>query len=223
VLHSAIAAAATSGPEKAKSTLDARPPAGAIVLFDGKNLDAWASQKDRQWETSDGPADWKILRDGSLEVVPGSGSIITKKKFGDCQLHIEFRLLKLRTNGGIFFMARYELGIRDSAGDSKNDCGIFENLKEPIYPIAKASLPRSQWQTFDVTFRAPRLDAKGEIVRKPRATVLLNGIKTHDNVELGERKGASKRLPDATTGPIMLQEHGTPYQFRNIWLVEQSE
>src|SRR5262245_56172723 len=92
---------------KPAPNLDAPAPKGAVVLFDGKNLDAWASQKDRQWETSDGPADWKILEDGTLEVVPGAGSIITKRKFSDCQLHLEFRLIKQSTNGGIFIMTRY--------------------------------------------------------------------------------------------------------------------
>jgi 3-keto-disaccharide hydrolase len=211
-------AAADTGTEslsnKPSPTLNAPAPKGAVVLFDGKNLDQWASQKERHWETSDGPADWK------LEVVPGAGSVIAKKKFGDCQLHIEFRLTKQGTNGGIFLMSRYELAIRDSSTDSKTDCGIFENLKLPVYPDVRASLPRTKWQTFDVTFRAPRLNSDGKVVRKARATVLLNGIKTHDDVELGDRKGAAKRLGEATAGPLMLQEHADPYQFRNIWIIE---
>ena len=72
------------------------------MLFDGRNLDSWLSQKDRQWEESDGPADWKILKDGSLEVVPGTGSLISKKRFGDFKLHFEFRLPNEKTNGGVF-------------------------------------------------------------------------------------------------------------------------
>src|SRR5689334_21665506 len=95
------------------------PPASAIVLFDGRNQDAWLSQKPRQWEESDGPADWKILKDGSLEVVPGTGSLITKRKFGDMKLHVEYRLTHEKTNGGVFLMARYELGIKNGEGNGK--------------------------------------------------------------------------------------------------------
>src|SRR5262245_10980635 len=62
-------------------------PGNALVLFDGRNLDSWLSQKDRHWEESDGAADWKILKDGALEVIPGAGSLITKQKFGDFKLH----------------------------------------------------------------------------------------------------------------------------------------
>jgi hypothetical protein len=201
------------------------PPRGAIVLFDGGNLDAWVSQKDRQWEDSDGPADWKILKGGTLEVVPGTGSLITKKQFRDFKLHLEYRLTNEKTNGGVFLMARYELGIKNGEGngnDPQYGCA-FENLQKPLRPIAPALKPGAEWQTLDVDFRAPRLDASGKISENARATVLLNGIKIHDNVELGPRKGAAKRLGDASTGPVMLQEHGTAYEFRNIWIVQHSK
>jgi hypothetical protein len=197
---------------------------GATVLFDGRNLDEWVSQKDRQWVDSDGPADWTILKNGSLEVVPGAGSLITKKRFGDFKLHLEFRLINEKTNGGVFLMARYELGIKNGEGngsDPQYGCA-FENLQKPLRPIAAALKPGAEWQTLDIDFRAPRLDASGKTSENARATVLLNGIKIHDNVELGPRKGAAKRLADAAAGPLMLQEHGTAYQFRNIWLMDKS-
>ncbi|HZZ27075.1 MAG TPA: DUF1080 domain-containing protein [Pirellulales bacterium] len=205
------------------STLNVQPPKNAIVLFDGSNLDAWAKQKTKDWEASDGPAAWKILSDGVLEVVPGMNCIITKKKFSDFKLHIEFRLLGPKTNGGIFLMTRYELGINEKFGDAEGTpCGTFENVVPAIKPSKIAALPPEQWQTFDVDFRAPRLGADGKTTENARATVKFNGILIHDNVELGERKGASKRLPDVTSAPLMLQEHGTAYQFRNIWIVEQN-
>src|SRR5437868_8983982 len=100
-------------------TLKAIPPKNAVVLFDGSNLDAWAKQKTKEWETPDGPAAWKILPDGVLEVVPGANSIITKKKFSDFTLHLEFRLLEPKTNGGVFLLSRYELDINDSYGKSE--------------------------------------------------------------------------------------------------------
>ena len=171
------------------------------MLFDGGNLDAWVSQKDRQWEDSDGPADWKILKGGTLEVVPGTGSLITKKRFRDFKLHLEYRLTNEKTNGGVFLMARYELGIKNGEGKGKDPqygCA-FENLQKPLRPIAPALKPGAEWQTLDVDFRSAAPGCSGKTSENARATVLLNGIKIHDNVELGPRKGAAKRLGDAST------------------------
>ena len=213
----------TAAPEPTPPALGAPSPAGAIVLFDGADLDEWASQRDRKWEESDGPADWKIIDDGSLEVVPGAGSLITKRRFGDCKLHLELRLLEDETNGGVFIMCRYELGVKDSASGGRAFIGAFENLRKPIRPLTNAADLALQWQTLDVEFRAPRLDDNGKTTEDARATVWLNGVLIHDDVELGPRKGAAKRLGNAAAAPLMLQEHGAAYQFRNIWIVDQSK
>jgi hypothetical protein len=197
-------------------------PKGAIILFDGRNQDAWLSQMDRQWEKSDGPADWKVTPEGSLEVVPGAGSLITKQKFGDFKLHLEFRLPEGNVNGGAFLLARYELGISASAEDGSR-CGGFDNLAQKIRPRERADRPADEWQALDVTFRAPRFDNALRLKENARAAVKFNGVTIHDNVELGPRRGAAKRLGDAAEGPIMLQEHGAPYQFRNIWIVRLQE
>src|SRR5215218_3308868 len=85
-------AAEISQTPRSSEVPNSAPPRGAIVLFNGRNLDAWLSQKERRWEDSNGPADWKILKDRSLEVVPGAGSLITKQKFADIKLHFEYRL-----------------------------------------------------------------------------------------------------------------------------------
>jgi hypothetical protein len=205
------------------NTLNEPPPKRAIVLFDGTDLSAWLSQKNRKWEDSDGPADWKICNDESMEVVPGAGSLITKKHFGDFRLHLEYRLLEPPTNGGVFIMCRYELGIKQGEDGDRQYGVAFENLQEPIQPIVRATRPTRQWQTLDVEFRAPRLDSGGAALENARATVWLNGQLIHDNVELGPRKGAAKRLGDATVAPLMLQEHGDAYQFRNIWIIDRSQ
>jgi peroxiredoxin len=204
-------------------TFNAPPSDGAIILFDGTNLDAWASQRDRKWEESDGPADWKILPDGALEVIPGAGSLITKRKFGDCRLHLELRMLGKETNGGVFVMCRYELGVKDSGDEGVAHIGAFENLREPIRSASKAVTNDLDWQSLDVEFTAPRLDDRGKSISSARASVWLNGVKIHDDIELGPRKGAAKRLGDAVVAPLMLQEHGSAYQFRNVWLVERSD
>jgi hypothetical protein len=198
------------------------PPKGAIILFDGTNQDAWLSQANKKWEESDGPADWKITEDGALEVVPNAGSLISRERFGDFKLHFEFRLPEGDVNGGVFLLARYEFGIKANAGEpAGTQCGAFENLKQPVPPAAKVLSKPGEWQVVDIDFRAPRFDATGKLTAKARATAHLNGVLIHDDVELGDRKGAAKRLGDAPDGPIMLQDHGEAYQFRNIWILKQ--
>jgi 3-keto-disaccharide hydrolase len=218
-----LSATGASSDRPSKSIDVAAHPINAIVLFDGSNLDAFFSQKTKSWEESDGPADWKILDGGILEVVPDSGSLITKRRFGDMKLHVEYRLNEPDTNGGVFLMCRYEIGIKNVDGDGPQPGCAFENLQQPARPIAPALKPGNEWQVLDVDFRAPRLEGNGKTLENARATVLLNGIKIHDNVELGPRKGAAKRLGDAAEAPLMLQEHGTAYQFRNIWVVDRAK
>ena len=204
-------------------TLNAKPPIGAVVLFDGKNLDAWAKQKDRQWLEPDGPVTaWK-LADGAVESAPGSGSIITKQAFGDFKLHAEFRTLG-PVNSGIFLQSRYEIGINESYGRlDGSTCGALGNAPTDAPARARATLPAFQWQTFDIEFRTPRFDAAGTKTASARVTVLLNGVMLYEQHELQLPKGAARRLGEAATGPLMLQEHGEPIQFRNIWLVEMGK
>ena len=214
--------AARAAEPAASPTLGAAPPSGASVLFDGSNQDAWVSQMDRQWEKSDGPADWNITPEGWLEVAPGTGSLITKERFGDFLLHLEFRLPPGEINGGVYLMARYEVGLSGASEPSERTrCGEFANLQEPIRPLVDASGLAGEWQSLDIEFRAPRLKSTGEVLERARATVVLNGVTIHDDVALGPRKGAAKRLGDAAESVLMLQDHGNSYQFQNIWIVDR--
>ena len=80
-----------------------------------------------------------------------------------------------------------------------------------------------QWQTFDIDFRAPRFDASGtKKIENPRITLVHNGVKIYDDVEIKSLKGSVGRLGEAGVGPIYLQEHGNPYQFRNIWVIDKT-
>jgi len=203
-------------------TLNAPAPKDAIVLFDGTNLDAWATQKSLEWETPGGPGKWKITPESALEVVPGAGSIITKKRFGDFKLHVEFRLLGGSVNSGVYLLSRYEVNIKDSYGQTEGaPCAALGNCAPAGAPplAVNAALPDLRWQSLDMDFRAPRFDAGGERTAKARLTVVYNGVKIYDNVELEAPKGAAKRMGEAPNGPIMLQEHGSALQFRNIWIV----
>lgn len=201
-------------------TVNAPPPTGAIVLFDGHNLDAWSKKNAKQWLTEDGPAKWKLLDGGVAEVVPETDCIITHRKFGDCKVHVEFRTLGYPSNSGVFLETRYEVNINETYGrpDSSPNAG-FDNCTD-LKPRVRPCFPPLAWQTFDIDFRAPRFDSAGKRIAKARATVLFNGVKVWDDQELEIPHGAASRLGEAPTGPLMLQEHGMPVQFRNIWLLE---
>lgn len=201
-------------------TENAKPPTGAIVLFDGSSLDHWARQKGKEWEQPDGPVTAWRLADGVVETVPGAGSIITKKHFGDCKLHVEFRTLG-PVNSGVYLQARYEIGINESYGRREGSpCGAFGNSPDAPKPKINASLPPFQWQTFDIEFCAPRFDSAGKKTENARATIVLNGVTISGQAEIPSVRGAAKRLGETPAAPLMLQEHGEPIQFRNIWLVE---
>jgi hypothetical protein len=204
-------------------TLGAAPPKNAVVLFDGKNLDAWAKKNGKSWLEEDGPARWKLVEGGAVEVVPDSDCIITHRKFGDCKLHVEFRTLGYPSNSGVFLQDRYELNINETyARPEQGPNAGFDNCTEDAKPRIHPCRPPLDWQTYDIDFHAPKFDADGKKTTNARATVLFNGVKIYHNQELNRPKGAASRLGEAPTGPLMLQEHGMPVQFRNVWLVETS-
>ncbi|MGC8667876.1 MAG: 3-keto-disaccharide hydrolase [Chthonomonadales bacterium] len=194
------------------------PPKGAKVLFNGKDASLWQHLDGR-------PVQWTVSH-GVLEVKPGTGNIVTKERFRDFQLHLEFRepLMpdahdQARGNSGLYLQGRYEIQILDSYHNPTykyGGCGAIYGIKDPDKDVCK---PPLQWQTYDVFFRAARFNPDGSVKELPRVTVYWNGVKIHDAVEIphGTTAGLGNEL--VAEGPIMLQDHGCPVQFRNIWIV----
>jgi hypothetical protein len=198
----------------------------AVILFDGTRWSGWTMR--------DGsPSPWQVQPDGSVMVVhpatlreDQSSDSITTREFGDHQLHIEFlcpvtegKEGQARSNSGVYIHGRYEIQVLDSHGmpPADNLCGGIYKLAAPL---VNASKPAGEWQTYDVIFRAPRLESDGSVREKPRITVLHNGVVIHNNVELpGTTAGGIGRTM-VRTGPLLLQDHGDPVRFRNIWARE---
>ncbi len=192
------------------------PPAGAVVLFDGSSLDAWTSQKAGQ------PIKWKLVPGGAFEVA-GGGNIVSKETFGDHQLHLEFCLPYMprdfgqgRGNSGVYLQARYEVQVLDSYGleGADNECG---GIYQVARPLVNMCAPPLQWQSYDITFRAPKLDAAGRKVANARITVVHNGVVIHNNLELPGVTGGAENDKEGQPAGLMLQDHGNPVRFRNIW------
>ncbi len=194
------------------------PPDGAIVLFDGKNLDAWEMR-------GGGPAVWKLV-DGAMETV--KGDIVTKQKFaGAFTLHVEFRVPYMpnakgqgRGNSGVYVQGRYEVQVLDSYGlqSRNNDCGAIYEVAAPRVNACKAP---TVWQCYDIAFHAP-VCKDGKKVEPARITVYHNGVKIHDDLKItadNTRGGAGGSVCEP--GPILLQFHGNQVQYRNIWLVQK--
>jgi hypothetical protein len=210
-------------------TFNAKAPEGAVVLFDGRNLDAFtASDPAVKPETGETPCPWLLSKNGALEV--RGGGIVSKRKFMDHKLHVEFRIPFMpearaqdRGNSGVYLQGRYEVQILDSYGlwGRDNECG---GIYKVAAPRVNMCAPPLQWQTYDITFRAARFDADGKKTEDARITVLHNGVMIHENVSVpGPTTAAVVETETAEPGPLHLQDHGTPVQFRNIWVVEGAE
>jgi hypothetical protein len=205
-----------SKPEDKVDVTSTPAPEGALVLFDGKNLDNWTKTDGKT------PASWTIL-DGRIMQVKG-GNIITKQKFdGHFKLHVEFRVPYMpkakgqaRGNSGVYVQGRYEVQILDSYGlESKHDdCGAIYEVAAPKVNACKAP---TVWQSYDIEFHSPKCE-NGKKAEPARVTVIHNGVKIHEEVKISvDNTRAGLGGDPCRPGPIMLQDHGNPVQFRNVW------
>jgi hypothetical protein len=193
-------------------TLGAKPPEGAIVLFDGKNTDEWNG--------------------GRLDAATGllntdGKDIVTKRKFSNYTMHLEFMLPyrpdargQGRGNSGFYQVDHYECQILDSFGldGLNNECGGFYTKAAPKVNMC---LPPLAWQTYDVEFTNAVQGPDGKKAKNAVATVRHNGVVIHESQEISDPTGGHRKDPEGTPGPIKLQGHGNPLQFRNVWIVEK--
>ncbi|OYP28313.1 DUF1080 domain-containing protein [Rhodopirellula sp. MGV] len=188
-------------------TLGAQPPEGALILFDGTSVDNFVGAE----MTENG-----LLKEGAL----------ISPMFQDFDLHAEFRLPYMpiadgqqRGNSGLYLQSRYECQVLDSFGTEKmfNGLGALYRMKSPDLNMA---FPPLVWQTYDVSFTAPRWNSDGKKIRDAHITSWINGVKVQDNVALPSKTGAGKP-EEPTLSPINIQDHGDPVRFRNIWIVDR--
>ncbi|HEV2274988.1 MAG TPA: DUF1080 domain-containing protein [Acidobacteriaceae bacterium] len=207
------------------------PPSDAIVLFDGKNLDEWVSNRDKT------PAKW-IVDGGVMTVAKAQGNIETKRTFRDYQLHIEWKIPEnitgsgqARGNSGVFLAstgpgdAGYELQVLDSYENSTYVNGQAGSIYKQAIPLVNPSRKPGEWQTYDVVWTAPVFNTDGSLKTPAYATVFFNGVLVVNHFELkGETRNTGQPFYKAyASAPIKLQAHGDhsePISFRNIWVRE---
>jgi hypothetical protein len=195
-----------------------KPPADAVVLFDGRDLSAWVGRNGE-------PAAWKV-EGGYMEVAPGTGDILTRASFGDCHLHLEWATpaevrgnSQGRGNSGVFLMGLYEIQVLDCYDNPTYADGTAGAIYGEYPPLVNASRPPGEWQTYDIVWLAPRFEGE-RLVTPPYATILHNGIVVQYHRALIGPTSHRRVVPwvaHPPQGPLKLQDHKDPVRFRNVW------
>lgn len=197
-------------------------------LFDTAFAPEEGEAVDVEWrvvnDTPQPAREWKLVEGGAMEITPGAGTVVSERQFTDHKVHLEFRTPfrpdargQGRGNSGVYLQARYEVQILDSYGleGKDNECGGIYKLAAPLVNMCA---PPLQWQTYDIEFRAARFNQEANKVDDARMTVHHNGVLIHDDVAIPVRSTGGQAVQ---SGGVLLQDHGNPVQFRNIWVVER--
>jgi hypothetical protein len=198
-------------------TLGARPPEGALVLFDGASAE--------RFRTAKGQAA-TVTADRLLRVEPGSGGLFITTPHESCRLHVEFRLPfepehegQGRANSGCYLQGRYEVQILDSFGleGKENECGgVYSSGKDPDQNLC---FPPLAWQTYDIDFTAATYGAGGKKTSNAKLTVRHNGVLVYDSIQIDHATTAAPKPEGPEPQPLYLQDHGHEVHFRNLWMV----
>jgi type 1 glutamine amidotransferase len=194
-------------------------PSDATVLFDGKDLAEWQQPngKDPKWEIKDG-----------IVTVTG-GDMQTRREFRDFQLHIEWSSPEVvvsrgqgRGNSGVFMHGLYEVQILDNYNNETYREGGAGSIYKQSAPLVNPIRKPGEWNVYDIVFTAPTFDSHGNYRTPPLITLFFNGVLVHNNTII---KGTTEYIGFPKTvlkdrGPILLQDHGNPVRFRNIWIRE---
>lgn len=200
-------------------------PSDAIILM-GENIDLGY-----EWTNDKGEVPGWKWENGVATVVKGSGVIKTKRQFEDFQLHVEWRSPEEvvgesqgRGNSGIFLQELYELQVLDNFNNRTYRNGQAGSIYKQAAPLVNVCTGPGKWQTYDIIYTAPRFNEDGTYFTKPRVTVLQNGVLVQNNTEM---RGPTQYIgiPEYTIVehgplPLVLQDHGNPVSFRNIWIRE---
>jgi hypothetical protein len=202
------------------------PPSDAVVLFDGGDLSRW-NQRGRGADAGKFvDARWKV-GDGWFEVAPNTGDLLSREKFGDCQIHVEWSSpteihanSQGRGNSGVLIMSRYEMQVLDAWDNPTYADGEASAIYGQWPPLVMPARRPGEWNTYDIAFEAPRFDGE-KLVRPAFVTLFYNGVIVHNRKEiLGAmvyRKVATYTAHGAEE-PLMLQDHHNPVRYRNIWV-----
>jgi hypothetical protein len=189
----------------AAGALAADTEAGFTPLFNGHDLSGWKLRNPQ------GHNSWSVLPGGVLKNTVEKGvhgtDLVSEKKFKDFTVRFEY-MMPDNSNSGFYLRGRHEIQILGDYG--RNDTGTGAN--GAIYgfkgPDKAVTRPSGEWQTVEATIIGHRI------------TVILNGVKIHDNVECDRATGSEIDGKVNEPGPIFLQgDHGT-VSFRNIRIKE---
>jgi hypothetical protein len=202
------------------------PPSDAIVLFDGKDLSKW----DQRGRGADSgklvDAQWKV-ENGYFEVVPGTGDLLTREKFGDCQLHVEWSeppdvkgTSQSRGNSGVLLMSRYEIQVLDPYNNLTYADGQAGAIYGQWPPLVNPGRKPGEWQTYDIVWQAPWFEGQ-KLFKPAMVTVFFNGVLVQNHMEpMGPMvyRQVAKYTPHDAEEPLMLQDHHDHVRYRNIWI-----